>query len=140
YGARVDYGNESAAELSVLEVWAAAVNGRVDHFGAAAQVLVDVIGGVVADRDNCGRVSDQFSTLAVRVPAGRAERIELRCVRQVNDTPGSRVVRRSQQALADVLRRNQHPVRLKFVNLMLQNRGAFDGVRYREVLGRSQLD
>ena len=61
-------------------------------------------------------------------------------MRQINDTPGSRVVRRAQQALADVLRRNQHPIRLKVVNLLFQNRGAFDGVRHCVVFGRRQLD
>ncbi len=93
----------------------------MDDLRPPAGVLLDVVPHVPADGDDRRAFLYEPGPCGVGVPAGRAEREELRRVGEIDHPSGRRPQRLAELQLAEVLGRHQHPIRLEAVNLLAQH-------------------
>lgn len=132
YHARIDHQDPTLFEQPETCEWRAAVDRGMDHGSFATQALPNIPLHVSTDGDNRPRAADDVRSLLVGVPACRAERIELRRVRQVNQPVWGGAVSFAQQQVAQILGRHQDKIGMEALNLLGQNSPAPDQVFHRE--------
>ena len=130
--AGIDHGDQPALEVRQVGKRARAVNGRMDHRRCAPQLALDVAAMCRPMATTPADARHQFRGVAVGVPTRRAEGEELRRVRQVDHAPCGRVMRLAQQGVAQVLGRDQHPIRLELADLPAQRLDAPRRVLHRK--------
>ena len=96
----------------------------MDYLRTRPAVLFNVSRHRAADGDNTGGVPHNRGRLCIRVPTRRPKWIPLRRMGKVHQPATGRLMRLAEENMAEIFRRDKHPIRLELTDLIGKCGGA----------------